>query len=248
MGTRDSTTTNTIGPSARKARVRLQTLIVNGGYGPGEKLPGERELATQVKCSRTVLREALAALESEGFVESSPWRGWFVSGPSATEQVALQSFTEMALARGLQPGSQVLSLAPRPATRQEGEALGIAPATPLVELVRLRTLNAIPTCLDLTLIPQATVPTLTRDTLMPSLYAYLEAQGIGVARSDYRVRAEGAPPEAAEHLGLPVGAPVLIGEEVAFDAAGTPVLLGQVTYRSESYEFRASLFRRAGQP
>lgn len=247
MQTQASPATRAIGPSARKARVRLQTLIVNGGYGPHEKLPGERELAAQVKCSRTVLREALAALESEGIVESSPWRGWFVSGPSATDQVALQSFTEMALARGLQPGSHVLSMTPRPATSQEAEALGIAPATPLVEINRLRTLNDVPTCLDRTLIPQATVPGLARDTLTPSLYAYLDEHGIGVARSDYRVRAEGAPPEAAEHLGLPVGAPVLIGEEVALDAAGTPLLLGQVIYRSESYEFRASLFRRADQ-
>lgn len=235
------------GPSARKARSRLLGLIANGGYSPREKLPGERELAAQVGVSRTVLREALAALECEGVVESSPWRGWFVAGPSATEHVALQSFTEMAVARGLRPGSTVASLTTRPATGDEAAALAIAPATPLVELVRVRTLNDIPTCIDRTLIAQAGVPDLDEQTLGGSLYAYLDARGLGVVRSDYRVRAGAASAETAEVLGLANGAPVLVGEEVATDSAGLPILLGQVVYRSESYEFRASLFRRAFQ-
>ncbi|ABQ68037.1 FadR/GntR family transcriptional regulator [Rhizorhabdus wittichii] len=41
-----------------------------GRYLPGDKLPPERALALQLGVSRTVLREAIRALEGEGLVES----------------------------------------------------------------------------------------------------------------------------------------------------------------------------------
>lgn len=41
-----------------------------GRYLPGQKLPPERALALQLGVSRTVLREAIRALEGEGLVES----------------------------------------------------------------------------------------------------------------------------------------------------------------------------------
>jgi len=49
----------------------------------------------------------------------------------------------------------------------------------------------------------------------------------------------------AGRLGITAGAPVLVGDEVAYTADGTPVLIGHNKYRGDAYRFEADLFRRA---
>lgn len=44
--------------------------IERGAYPPGETLPSESELAKRLEVSRTVIREALARLKHDGFLES----------------------------------------------------------------------------------------------------------------------------------------------------------------------------------
>lgn len=48
--------------------LQLKDAILSGRYGPGEKLPSERELSLQFQVSRVVIREAIRALELTGFV------------------------------------------------------------------------------------------------------------------------------------------------------------------------------------
>jgi DNA-binding FadR family transcriptional regulator len=47
---------------------RLRSLILQGAYKPGEKLPPERRLAEALKVNRATLREALKNLEQAGLV------------------------------------------------------------------------------------------------------------------------------------------------------------------------------------
>ena len=57
---------------------QLTELINSGTLKPGDRLPTERALATQLKVSRTAIREALRALELMGFIESKVGEGTFV--------------------------------------------------------------------------------------------------------------------------------------------------------------------------
>ncbi len=54
---------------------QIQELIKEGSLKPGDKLPSERLLATQLGVARPPLREALAALEILGAVESRGGKG-----------------------------------------------------------------------------------------------------------------------------------------------------------------------------
>ena len=47
---------------------QLKQSIVLGRFKPGDKLPGDRELAEQFQVSRVVIREALRSLENAGFI------------------------------------------------------------------------------------------------------------------------------------------------------------------------------------
>ena len=69
----------------RKTRVyeeivsKIKILIEEGRLKSGDQLPPERELSEVFKVSRSSLREALRALESEGFLESRQGDGTYVA-------------------------------------------------------------------------------------------------------------------------------------------------------------------------
>lgn len=66
--------------------------IEAGYYAPGDKLPTEPALIDKPGFSRTVVREAIAALRADGLVESRHGSGVFVIGPRQTDP-GLRLFT-----------------------------------------------------------------------------------------------------------------------------------------------------------
>jgi len=62
---------------------QLRLLITSGEFPPGNRLPAERELAALLGVSRPSVREALIALEVEGWVEVRTGSGVYVLRDSA---------------------------------------------------------------------------------------------------------------------------------------------------------------------
>ena len=58
---------------------RLESMILEGSLEPGQKMPPEREMATQFSVSRPSVREALHKLEAKGLVTRRQGGGTFVS-------------------------------------------------------------------------------------------------------------------------------------------------------------------------
>lgn len=65
----------------KKIARMISDLIAAGEFVPGQRLPGERDLARQLGVSRPSVREALIALEVEGKVEVRVGTGVFVCPP-----------------------------------------------------------------------------------------------------------------------------------------------------------------------
>ena len=65
----------------RQIADQIAALIEKGEYGGGARLPPERDLAKQLGVSRPSVREALIALEVEGYVEVRVGSGVYVLGP-----------------------------------------------------------------------------------------------------------------------------------------------------------------------
>lgn len=227
---------------------KLSDLLRRSSFPPGSRLPGERELATRVGVSRSTLRKALDLLEDKGLLDRSPKRGWFVPPHVVGEPPStLQSFSEMARERGLVPGAKVLSARERPATFEEAARLRVAPAASVLELSRLRTLDGVPVCVDVSVVVLAKVPLLASAEMTDrSLYeAIEELSAVRIERSSYTVRADACDQHLADLLRLPPGAPILVGEELTYLTDGSPILAGVMSYRADAYRFQADLFRRA---
>ena len=87
---------------------RIREQLARGELRPGDRLPGDKELAEQFSIGRNTVRQALRALESSGVVEARTgmYGGFFIrSGKSggltqglqdmvALEQVSIESLTE----------------------------------------------------------------------------------------------------------------------------------------------------------
>ena len=69
----------------RQIADQIAALIERGEYAVGERLPPERDLAKQLGVSRPSVREALIALEVEGFVDVRVGSGVYVVGPQPAE-------------------------------------------------------------------------------------------------------------------------------------------------------------------
>jgi len=67
----------------RQIADQIAALIEKGEYGSGQRLPPERDLAKQLGVSRPSVREALIALEVEGYVEVRVGSGVYVVGPAS---------------------------------------------------------------------------------------------------------------------------------------------------------------------
>jgi DNA-binding GntR family transcriptional regulator len=219
---------------------------VSGGVlQRGDRLPSERELCQRFGVSRVTLRRALADLVRQGVLESSRGRGWFVTtGVLGEPPNVLQSFTQTAAARGLSAAARVLEATTRPATLEEAEQLRIAPGAALFHLRRVRLLGGLPIAFDHSRVPFDLAPGLEdADFAVDSLYALLEAADVAPARADYQVQAAAADASAAGLLDTRPGDPVLVTDQVTYDAADRPIELGTMTYRADRYRFRASLRR-----
>lgn len=226
----------------RKLREQLRRRAIP----PGARLPGERELSARIGVSRSTLRKALDLLDEEGLLDRSPQRGWFVPPRIVGEPPStLQSFSEMARSRGLRPGAKVLGQLVRPATFEEANRLRIAPISPVLELTRLRTLDELPICVDVSTVVLAKAPRLAEaDMTDRSLYQTIEElSDVRITRSSYTLRADAANSELADLLGIAQGSPILIGQELTYGADDTPVLAGTMSYRADAYRFEADLYR-----
>lgn len=192
------------------------------------------------------LRNALNRLADQGALESVLGSGWFVAPRVMGEPPSvLQTFTEMAAARGLRATSHIVTRLVRPASLTEAHQLGTAPAASVMELVRLRGIEHTLICLDTAVLPVSLAARLVEADLEDrSLYAELEERcGVRIERSSYSVHADVADPQLAKQLGVEPGWPVLVGEEVGYVASGKPVMMGQTRYRGDAYRFQADLFR-----
>ncbi|NBQ88103.1 MAG: FadR family transcriptional regulator [Betaproteobacteria bacterium] len=105
---------------------QLLALIEQGEYPPGTRLPSERELAQQLGVSRPSVREALIALEVEGWVEVRTGSGVYVIDRPQTHAAEVPAAEwgplELIRARRVVEG-ETAALAARHARRKDTEAM-----------------------------------------------------------------------------------------------------------------------------
>jgi DNA-binding FadR family transcriptional regulator len=130
------TTTNTLPPSSSRNLVQdaaeaLRRYVLEGHLGPGDELPSQGELCAELGVSRSVIREAMQVLQSQGLIEISQGRRPRVlpAGPAAVVDTLsmLVARSEIALAKLLEVRRpleiEIAGLAAERATAQQRQQL-----------------------------------------------------------------------------------------------------------------------------
>jgi DNA-binding FadR family transcriptional regulator len=139
---------NYAGPTSKMMRIRplaaahklshglfeqLAEQIKSGKLSPGERLPTEQELTRAARVSRTVVREAVAALRAEGLVVTRQGVGAFVTAepqraPFRIDPDKMRTIDEILSVMELRLGVEIESagLAAERASRAQVRAIGAA--------------------------------------------------------------------------------------------------------------------------
>jgi GntR family transcriptional repressor for pyruvate dehydrogenase complex len=78
---------DTLADSSAVALERLRAILVAPNAAPGQKLPTERELASQLGLGRRQIRRALEVLEAEGLIWRRQGAGTFTGPPQAMSHI-----------------------------------------------------------------------------------------------------------------------------------------------------------------
>lgn len=120
-------------PLHLQAQQLLLSLIEDGTYRPGERLPSEIDLAAQLGISRPTLREALLRLEQQGVISRRHGVGTFVSSHTPVLESGLEileSVERQARRIGLNTKVVHLNITERPASSEELAMLLFPPGEP----------------------------------------------------------------------------------------------------------------------
>ena len=223
-------------------RVRLEDLA------PGSRVPGDHELCRALGVSRSVVRQALAELETEGVIERIKGRGTFVARPRTPEHLVarLTGLHEEMAARGSRVTSVVRRQEVVPADGHVAAALGIGVGDPVLVLERLRHVDGEPWALTTTHLPTAVAPGLeTEDFTEQSLYALLETRhGVRLTHGHRSVEAVAATEDAARALAVAPGEPLLLLRSTSW-SLDRPVEVFVALHRGDRSRFEVDLERSA---
>jgi len=112
--------------------------IADGSFAPGERLPGETEIAETYRVNRHTVRRALATLAERGLVRAERGSGTYVEAQRLAYPLRSRTrFSEIVGAGGQEPRGQMIDAAEDVATRELARELRLKTGAPLTTTVKL---------------------------------------------------------------------------------------------------------------
>jgi DNA-binding GntR family transcriptional regulator len=222
----------------------MERAIEAGDLTPGTRLDNEIALADQLGLSRPTMRRAIEYLAQRGLLVRKRGIGTQVVQPKVRRPLELTSLYDDLSSQGKRPATKVLSLAVAPAPDAVAVALGLAEASPVITLERLRSARDEPLALLRNFIPEGLVE-LTPDALeRTGLYQLMRAAGVRLHLASQTIGARAATTAEAAALRERKGASLLTMQRTTFDDTGRAVEYGTHRYRASIYSFEFVLVNR----
>jgi GntR family transcriptional regulator len=219
----------------------LSAAIARGELLPGQRLPGERDLAGILGVSRMTLRQSLAELEASGDLVRVSGRagGAFVAEPRVEVDLThLTGLTDQVRRAGRRAGARVLSARRLVPDAAVASALGLAPRAQAYEVVRVRSANGVPLALESSWFPARLFPGLTDHSLSGSMYGVLRTRyGRPPVSADEHLSPALADDVCAAELGVEAGTPLMLVRRTARDADGVAVEHARDLFRPDRVSF-----------
>ena len=209
--------------------------VAQGVWRPGASLPSEQNLAREMGVSQGTMRKVLDALTAENLLERRQGKGTFIA--ENTQERTLFRFFRIARPGGkrMTPERVDETVKVRASRANERSKLGLARTDRVVEIVRTRHIEKVPSIHELIILPSALFPGIEKRPSLPnSLYSlYQSDYGINIVAAHEELSAQLATAADQETLGTPKGGPILVIERLA------------VSLQDQKVEWRVSRVRSA---
>jgi len=186
----------------------LRERVALGEFGDQGTLDSESALCARYAVSRVTVRRALESLREQGLVQSRQGSGWFATGGSFHQTLALGTF------------------------RHAGSAVAASGKVMTRRVVQFGYRRASP-ALASTLAIAGRVS--RADAADPGIWASLQRDGHRVASVRQAITAGIASAEDAELLDVAVGAPLLLVRRLALDEVKAPLALSDHRYLAHRF-------------
>jgi len=235
-------------PLHHQIKVAVLHGIEEGWLEPGRQLPRERELAEFLGVSLAPVRQAMADLNKEGYLDRSRGRGTFVRARKVVEKIAiLGSFHEALRRQGIEPSMGVLADEIGEAPKRVATALGLRGGK-VWKLHRQALIDGQPVALLTAWLPARYASSLRvgHNFAKESLYAGLaEVHGVVMSQADNLIEVDRAGLDEATEMRMPPGTPLLKVIGITRDQNDRKVEYSEVLYDADRFRFSIESRRMA---
>lgn len=209
---------------------------------PGEALPSERRLAEYYGVARMTVRGEMRKLAAEGILRIQSGVGAYPAEPGVRPYGIGYSFSREIELRGGRVGSIVQEHNVLRVTSRMAELLGVPQGTRALRLLRVRTVDELPTGVEQATLPLERFPGLELvDFERASLHETLrERFNVEPASVSGKVAATRPSAEYAELLDIEEPEPCLEVTITLRDASGNVIEVGRSVYRGDRYNLGVS--------
>jgi GntR family phosphonate transport system transcriptional regulator len=211
----------------------LTTEIRDRAYAGTGRLPGEVELSARFAVNRHTLRQAVAALQSDGLVRIEPGRGTFVQHELLDYALSRRTrFSENLMRQGLLPSKQLLTARAMPAPERAARELKLERGAKLLMVQTLDEANDAPIGLATAYYPALRFAGLP-EMLAKGMRSTDILKHFGVQdylRAQSRITTQMPSEETARLLKQPATRPLLCVECLDVDMQGTPIKYGETVF------------------
>jgi DNA-binding GntR family transcriptional regulator len=224
---------------------KLRKQIDTGIYAEGDQLPSEFDLGQLFGVSRTTVRRAIANLINQGLVETQQGKGIFVKKQQKISFSLSAPFTffDTELTRqgrvGIIKNVRFERIAAPRDIRNRLQLEGDQPYVFYQEKLILA--DDLTIALDLVHYPEPIGNQLA--DLLPNGFTYrtLHHNGYPIHAAKVSIESHPASYETSEHLGVSLGAPLLVYRYIASDKEGIPLVCGETISRADCTFYSADL-------
>jgi GntR family transcriptional regulator len=227
----------------------LRERVALGEFGDQGTLDSESALCARYAVSRVTVRRALEALREQGLVQSRQGSGWFATGGSFHQALALGTFRHAGSAvaeSGKVMTRRVVQFGYRRASPALASTLGLVVAdadeaadegaVDVLHSRSVRTVDSVPLDLVTEWVPAAIAGHVSRaDVADPGIWASLQRDGHRIASVRQAITAGIASADDAALLNVAIGAPLLLVRRLALNEGKEPLALSDHRYLAHRF-------------
>ena len=233
-------------PRYYQIKHEIKNWIVDGEFGPGDKIPSENKLAERFGVSRLTIRQSISQLIQEGFLISRKGEGTFVTADKElinSFSLEFTGFMDDLFYQTSKSKTKSADMKEIEAPKRIKERLELKEDERVIKVRRVRFMNGKPFALTtnyLTL--EIGRKIIKKDLLVKPLLQILELDlGVNFTEAFQTIEASFADQDLAEMLEVPFGSPILLVERIMYTARRKPFELVQSQYRGDMYKYIARL-------